>query len=610
MATEGDAGRGKLVRLVRLFAPELRRQRRALAGAAAVLLAEVVTALAAPWPLKVIVDEVIKRKPLHGPAAALLGPLSGSPRAALWTMVAAIVVIAAANAALEYQAQAMLVRVGQTFVLAVRQRVYAHLQRLSFAFHTRQAVGDLTSRVTTDINALQDLFATGLKSLVTNVLLVVGMLGVMVALDWRFTLAAAAVLPALAWLVLRFRPRVKRATREAKRRERAMASLAQETLVSFRVVQAFGAEEFEDRRFAAQGTRAMAARVEAGVLQARFAPAVELVLAGGMALVVAVGATLALAHEVTVGVLLVFLTYVKSMYAPVKQLAKASGQLASASVASELLVELLETDARVTERPDARPAPPFRGAVEIDRVTFAYGPGRPALEDVSLSLAPGQRCVIVGPTGAGKSTLASLLPRFVDPDRGTVRIDGVDVRELTLRSLRAQIAVVLQEAMLFRMTVRDNIAYAMPEATDAQVVAAARAAHAHEFVERLPDGYDTLLDERGGNLSGGQRQRLTLARAFLRDAPILLLDEPTTGLDLASEALVLDALDRLARGRTTLTIAHRLATIERADVVVVVEGGRIAARGTHAELLARSPRYRELCRLQTSEPPAGPRAAG
>jgi ABC-type multidrug transport system fused ATPase/permease subunit len=489
----------------------------------------------------------------------------------------------------------MFVWIGQAFVLTIRQRVYGHLQRLSFAFHTRQAVGDLTARVTSDVGALQDLFVSGLKSLVTNVLLVVGMLAVMVAIDWQFTLAAAAVLPALGWLVLRFRPRVKRAAREAKRRERAMASLAQETLVSYRVVQAFGAEDFEDRRFASEGSQAMAARVQAGVLQARFAPSVGLTLAAGTALVVGIGAERALAHEISIGTLLVFLTYVKSMYAPMKQLAKASGQLATATVASELVVELLETDARVPERADARPAPRLRGEIELERVSFAYAEGRPALADVSLRISPGQRCVVVGATGAGKSTLASLVPRFLDPDLGVVRVDGVDVRELTLRSLRAQIAVVLQDAMLFRMTIRENIAYAMPEATEAQIVAAAKAAHAHEFVERLPDGYDTLVDERGGNLSGGQRQRLALARAFLRDAPILVLDEPTTGLDAASEALVLEAVERLARGRTTLTIAHRLATIERADLVVVLERGRIVDEGTHAALLARSARYRALC---------------
>jgi len=602
---------GDLVRLARRFAPELRAQRGGMLAACALLLGQVATALAAPWPLKVVVDSVIRRHPLAPAAAALLGRFAATPGRLLWSMVAALVAIAAANAALEYRAQAALVRLGQALVAAVRQRVYGHVQGLSFAFHTHRAVGDLTARVTTDVDALQDLFTSGLRNLVSNALLVGGMVVVMLSLDARFTLAAAAVLPALAWLVLRFKPRVKRATREAKQRERAMASLAQESLVSFRVVQAFGAEEFEIRRFAAEGASATAARVRAGLLQARFAPSVELSLAVGTALVVGVGAHRALEHEISIGVLLVCLTYVKAMYAPVKQLAKASGQLAAAAIASEGLLELLETDARVPERPDARPAPPFRGAIDLQGVSFAYAPGRPALEGVSLSLRPGERCVVVGSTGAGKSTLISLLPRFVDPDRGAVRIDGMDLRELSLRTVRAQIAIVLQDALLFRMTVRENIAYAMPGATEAQILAASKAANAHEFVVRLPQGYDTLVDERGGNLSGGQRQRLTLARAFLRDAPILLLDEPTTGLDAPSEALVLDALERLARGRTTVTIAHRLSTIERADVVVVLERGRIVARGRHAELVARSARYRQLYRAQLAGvQPAPARPAG
>ena len=602
----GTAPRSKLLRLLLIFRPEVGRRRGTFAAILAVLLAQIGTELLVPWPLKVVVDNVIRQKPLHGPFGELLLPFAATPRSLLGAMVLAIVLIAAANALLEYAAQAMLVRTGQSLIHTIRQRLYAHLQRLSFAFHTRQSVGDLTSRITSDINALQDLFVSGFRNILSNGLLLAGMVGVMLLLDWTFTLVALSVLPALLYLVFRYKPRVKQATRAAKKKEREMSSLAQETLVSFRVVQAFAAEDYEEKRFEAHGSEAMAAKVEAGVLQARFAPSIDLTLSAGTALVVGVGALKVFDGELSIGILLVFLAYLKEMYAPMKALAKAAGQLTSAAVSSELVVELLETAAGVEEREGATVAPRFQGAIAFEGIRFSYGrDDLPVLRDLSFELRPGQRCVMVGPTGAGKSTLVSLLPRFADPQRGVVRIDGHDIRDFTLKSLREQIAIVLQEAMLFHMTVRENIAYAMEGATEEQVIAAAVAANAHEFIVRLPQGYDTVIDERGGNLSGGQRQRITLARAFLRDAPILVLDEPTTGLDLASEALVLDAIERLTRGRTTLTIAHRLSTIESADVILVLADGQLLDRGTHRELMARSPRYRQLYSRHVEEASLG-----
>ncbi len=605
MSAQGN----KLWRLLVLFRGEIAARRAALLLTFLLILLEVGAQLLLPWPLKVIVDQVVRRRPPGPVVQSLLGPLATDSGRLLAAMIAAMLALALVSAGLEYLTQARLVRLGQKLVFAIRRRTYGHLQRLSFAFHSRQQVGDLTSRVTSDIGALQDLFTSGARSLASNALLLLGMLSVMAMIDARFTLAALAVVPALGWLLLRFKPRVKVAARQAKRREKQMASLAQETLVSFKVVQAFAAEEYEDRRFAAQGQHAMAARVEAGVLQAGFAPAVDLILACGTALVVALGARRAAQGELSIGVLLVLLTYLKSMYSPIKQLAKGAGQLTSAAVSSELIVEILESEEQVREKPQARPAPRFKGLVELEQVSFGYAPGRPALHEVSLRLEPGEHCVIVGATGAGKSTLVSLLPRFIDPDRGRVLLDGLDVRELTLRSLREQIALVLQEPMLMRLSVRDNIAYARDEVALEQVVAAARAAHAHEFVARLPDGYQTLLEERGDNFSGGQRQRLALARAFLRDAPLLILDEPTAGLDLASERMVLDAIARLTRGRTCLTIAHRLSTIERADRVVLLDSGRIVDQGSHAQLLSRSPLYQTLYRLQLAAPPPDPAPA-
>lgn len=596
-----DARQDKLLQLLRHFRGDLWKQRGPIFAAIAALVAQTLVELLVPWPLKVVIDNVLREKPLEGRFGSLLSELLPSPTSLLWVMVAATVLIGALNATLEYLAHRLLLTNGQRMGLEIRKKVYSQLQRLSFAFHTRQSVGDLTARVTSDVNSLQDLFIGWLKNVISNGLLLIGMFAVMLAIDARFTLVALSVMPVLLYLVFVYRPKVKKASKTAKRKEREIASLTQETLVSFRVVQAFAAEEYEDRRFAHRGAEAMRARLRAGVLAARFSPAVDVTLAAGTALVVGIGALEVFKGELSVGLLLVFLSYLKSMYAPMKALAKSSGQLANAGIAAELLLDILDAGKTIEERPDAEIAPTFRGDLQLEGVRFGYGPDRAVLEDINLSVRAGQHCVIVGPTGAGKSTLISLLPRFIDPDQGCVRIDGKDVKGFTLRSLRENIAIVLQEALLFRMTVRENIAYGLEDATDEEIVAAARAANAHEFIVRLPEGYDTLIDERGNNLSGGQRQRLTLARAFLRDAPILLLDEPTTGLDLASETLVLDAIERLTRGRTTLTIAHRLSTIERADLVVVMEDGRIVDSGSHRELVARNPRYRELYQLQIAE---------
>ncbi len=596
-----DARQDKLLQLLKHFRSDLGQQRGPIGLAVLLLVTHTAVELLVPWPLKVVVDNVLREKPLEGVVGTWLGEQLPSPKSLLWVMVCATVLIGALNAILDYLAQRLLLANGQRMGLEIRKKVYSQLQRLSFAFHTRTSVGDLTARVTSDVNTLQDLFVGWVKNVVSNGLLLIGMFSVMLVLDWKFTLVSLSVMPILLYLVLVYRPKVKKASKAAKRKEREIASLTQETLVSFRVVQAFAAEEYEDRRFATRGTEAMRARLKAGVLAARFSPAVDVTLAAGTALVVGLGALKVFEGELSVGLLLVFLAYLKAMYQPMKALAKSSGQLANAGIASELLLEILEEGQSIEERPDAVPAPRFEGDLQLQDVTFSYGGERRVLENVCLNVRAGQHCVIVGPTGAGKSTLISLLPRFIDPEQGAVRIDGRDVKEFTLKSLRENIAIVLQEAILFRMSVRDNIAYGLDDVTEEQILAAATAANAHEFISRQPEAYDTMLAERGGHLSGGQRQRITLARAFLRNAPILLLDEPTTGLDLASETLVLEAIERLTAGRTTLTIAHRLSTIERADVIVVVEDGRVLDSGTHAELVARSARYRELYLLQIAE---------
>jgi subfamily B ATP-binding cassette protein MsbA len=482
----------------------------------------------------------------------------------------------------------------------LRLLLYQRIQRLSLAEHGKSRTGDLITRVTKDIDAVQDFIESALLGIVVSVLTLIGMVGVMLYVNWRFTLIGLSVAPVLFLFVYFYSRKIKDASRAVKRKETELLSGVAEVFTAIQVVQAFAREDYEDRRFDSESRENVHAGLQARSVKAKLSPMVDVIVALGTCFVLAYGVHLATSGVLSTGVLIVFLLYLKKTYKPIKDLSKMTNTLSKASVSWERIQEIMSTDSAIRDRADAREAPPFKGRIEFDRVTFGYDDDVQVLRDVSLRVEPGQVAAIVGPSGMGKSTIASLVPRFFDPNAGAVTIDGHDIREFTLKSLRDQMSFVLQDSLLFRGTIWENIAYGRPNADPEMTIQAAELANAHEFIMKLPHGYGTMVGERGTALSGGQRRRIAIARAIVRDTPILILDEPTTGLDAASEHAVVDALERLMKGRTCLVIAHHLDTIRRADVIFVVKDAAIVERGSHDSLFAAGGVYRDLYELQTN----------
>jgi ATP-binding cassette subfamily B protein len=562
------------------------------------VIGESLTDLLEPWPLKVVFDYVFGSKRMPPWLAGLVGFIGTDKFSILNFAVAAVLVIAIFGALSSYLEKYLTTSVGQWVMHDLRRVLYSHIQRLSLSFHDQKRTGDLISRVTSDIDAVQSLISTVLLGMVVNVLTLLGMIAVMFYLNWTFTLIALLVAPALFLVVYYFTHRIKRASRAVRRKEGEVVNVLQEVLSSIRVVKAFAREDFEQERFERESRKSVEAALEARRYKAKLPPIVEIIVAVGTCLVLWYGARLVMAGALTPGEMLVFLLYLGKMYKPMRELSKMTDTISKASVGWERIREVLENEQQIRDLPNAKPAPRFKGAIEFDHVEFSYDASQTVLKDINLKIAPGQLAALVGPTGAGKTTIVSLLPRFYDLTAGEIRIDGTDIRHLKSRSLRQQIAFVLQETLLFRATVAQNIAYGKPEATRAEIIRAAKLANADEFIEKMSRGYDTMIGERGLTLSGGQRQRITIARAIIRDSPILILDEPSAGLDAESEQLVFDALGNLMAGKTSIVIAHRLATVRRADVIFVIDGGRVVEQGTHDELLRNDGLYSRLYDLQ------------
>jgi ATP-binding cassette subfamily B protein len=571
-------------------------------GLGAVLVAlDTLTDLLQPWPLKVIIDGAILHKPQTGWLPTLIAGPHGAPnvwngtswitltpsQTILTRSLIATAILVGFSALFDYFSDMLMDSAGEKVVVKIRTATFGHLQRLSLGYHDQQRVGDLTSRVTLDIDRVQSMLVAIFDTFLPNVLMLVGLAVAMLWIDPGFGLLALSIAPPLFIVTYRYTLRIKLAARRAREADSRIASHANETLSAVRSVQAFNREEFEDERFAERNQESLGAALESVRLRAIFTPIVDVVSLGGTLLVTYVGVHRVINGSMSLGVLLVFLSYLKSLYKPMRALSKMAYVVSRGTTSAERVEDILQQEDRVPQA--AEPiVKRLAGRIELDDVTFQYPTGNtPVLEHASLTIEPGEHLGIVGRTGAGKSTLISLIPRFYDPESGAIRIDGIDVRELDLGSLRRQVSLVLQEPVVFYGSIFDNIRYGDPAASAARVADVADAAHVTEFLDRLPNGIDTIVGERGATLSGGQRQRICVARAMLADAPILILDEPTTGLDRESEALVLDGLAKLSQNRTTIVISHHDAALRGVDRIVHVGDRHLVAAQTSAPLAVR-----------------------
>jgi ATP-binding cassette subfamily B protein len=582
----------------RRIGPYLRPHKRLATTSLVLMAAAAGMALLAPWPLAILLDTVLGNKPLP----SLLGFLDGlSTYELLAFAVIAGLVFTALEHGLAVIDNYVNTKLDQSMVLDLRSDMFRHAQKLSMAYHDSKQMGKLMFQINTQASAV-GAATVSIPPLLQSVLTLVGMFVVIEQIQPVLALLSLTVVPfvylSAGYYTRHIEPRVY----HVRRLEGDSLTIVHEAMSMLRVIVAFGRERHEYRRFRSQGEEAVEARVHLTVRQTVFTLAVTMITAIGTALVLAFGAHHVLEQDMTAGELVVVMGYIASMYKPLEQISTTFSSLQQAFISLRSAFDLLETEPDIVEKPGALALRGVRGAVAFEHVEFAYRGRKGTLKDVSFTVEPGQCVAIVGPTGAGKSTLLSLLTRFYDANRGRVLLDGHDVRDLKLESLRAQISVVLQEPLLFGSTIRENVRYGRLEASDEEVEAAARAANAHDFVCALPKGYDTRLGERGALLSGGERQRISVARAFLKDAPILILDEPTSSIDSKTEAVILEALARLIRGRTTFVVAHRLSTVRDADLILAVEGGRVVEQGTHAELLARGGLYAELHAAQQGAP--------
>lgn len=597
--------------MLRLIRSLVRPYRVTLLIILAAMLVQTAMSVAGPWPLKIILDNVVGSHKLAPWIDALLRPmLSGGSKMQIAIAAAlAAVIIAVVGAIASYVANYYTTSVGQWVANDLRVRTYHHLQQLSLSYYDNHQTGTLLSTITSDVQTIQGFASSSTLGMVVDLFTIVAMLIIMLRLNWDFTLIAVAVTPFMLLLVSRFKKVVKKATHEVRKEQSRIIAVVDQGLQSMRVVKAFGRQDLAEQELAEVSQATVEASLKARRVKALLSPIVAITVSLCTAVVLWRGSALIIAGVMTAGALTVFLAYLNKFFKPVQDLATMTNAIAQAAVGVERIQGILDADTIIPERPDAREPQTLLGEIEFDHVAFAYTSDAPVLTDVSFKIKAGQMIGVVGPTGCGKSTVVSLIPRFYDPTAGAVKIDGADIREYRFHALRDQIGYVLQEPDLFEGSVYDNIAYGRKGVTREQVLKAAKLANADEFIAKMPHGYETIVGERGETLSGGQRQRIGIARAIIRNNPILILDEPTAALDTESESLVMEALERLMKGRTVITIAHRLSTIRDADKIIVLKGGVVAEEGSHDELIARDGIYAELYRIQFSANPLAPAAA-
>ncbi|MDZ8241167.1 MAG: ABC transporter ATP-binding protein [Nostoc sp. ChiQUE01a] len=579
-----------IVRILRRFSPQLSKQKTLLIVSFAALMAEIFLHLLEPWPLKFIFDYMLV--PGFRSQSWEIPWLSGLGQFGLLTVLTlGLVAIALLRATAAYFSVVGMALAASNVLTEIRSELYSHLQNLSLSFHHKAKTGDLITRVTSDIERLREVTVMAVLPLIAHSLTLFGMIFVMFWLHWELALIAVGVFPLFVFFTIRLTKRIRQVVRSQRQREGAMAATAAESIGAIKVVQALSLQHILENSFSRQNRQSLKESAKAQKLAAGLERIVELLVGVATALVLWRGVQLVLRQAITPGDLLVFVNYLRIAFKPMRQLAKYTGQIAKATASGERILDVLDTVPDIRDARGAMDAPALRGGVRFENVSFAYEPTNRILHNISFEVQPGQRVALVGPSGGGKSTLVSLLLRLYDPLSGRILIDGHDLRQYKLQSIRQQISVVLQDTILFAASVRDNIAYGCLGASDQAIEQAARLANAHDFIMALPEGYETILGERGATVSGGQRQRISIARAAIRQAAYIILDEPTTGLDNENERAVNEALDRLTQKCTTFVVSHNLRAIEQADVIFYIENGQILEQGTHKELLRLRGRY-------------------
>lgn len=547
-----------------------------------------------PWPLKLIIDNILLNKSLPSSLRSFEAFFAHEK---IWTTVAVaalLIVLSAIKGFSVYAQTSITSRIGYRIAHALRRELFSHLQRLSLAFHKRAKAGELLTKVTSDTNSVRDAFSEFALTLVTEVLTLAGMVVIMLAMNVELSLVVLSTFPVLAVIsVYRFR-RIRDSARKVRKAEGNLASRVSETLHAIAIVKAFGRERYETERFESESSETLNESIRTARLEAASSRAADIVNAFGTFAVLVFGSLQAMRGQITPGSLLIFVSYMNSLYVPIRTLAKLSAKLSRAFVSAGRISDTLGIEPEVDDRTGAREATGLRGNISFRQASFGYGNAEPVLKNISFGITAGEKVALLGRSGAGKSTIVSLLLRLYEVQQGEILIDGINIQDYQRESLRQEIGIVMQDIVMFGASIRENIAYGKLDATSQEIVRAAKAANAHEFISNLEDGYETILGARGGTLSGGQRQRLALARAFVRNAPILVLDEPMTGLDSESEEAVRDALQRLMRGKTCLLITHDLASAAAADRVLILENGRIVEEGNPLELLKTGRRYRHL----------------